>query len=285
MQLKSAVKNYLNLTKSEWNGLVILLLLTAIVLAAPWVYERWHQPTKPDFTRFEKAVKILHQAGVTAGNDDTAADIKPVLFKFNPNHLPEKQWLKLGLQPRQVRGIKNYEAHGGHFYTVADVKKMYTLTEADFKRLQPYIDLPQAGAAAAERRLKVVELNTADSATLESLKGVGPALARRIIQYRLRLGGYHQKQQLKEIYGLDAMHYQDIQAQFWVNPRKIKKLKLNKVELEDLKNFPYLSYKQANAIVQYRHQHGDYETFDELQQIVILDDKVLQKIKPYFTLN
>lgn len=267
----------------------MLVLLIIGVLAAPFVYEHYHQEPEVNFSRLNKAVAQLKAAGITEmANDESIAD-KPVnkavkLFDFDPNDLPSAKWQALGLTDRQIKGIKNYEVKGGRFYTKADVRKMYTLTPKDYVRLEPYIQISNVDSKGADHIL-VVELNTADSAQLTQLKGIGPGFARRIIQYRTRLGGFHSKQQLKEIFGMDDMHYRDVQAQFTVNARKVKKLNVNEVELEDLKNFPYLSYKQANALVQYRKQHGNYETFDELRNIAIIDEIVLRKIKPYLMIK
>jgi competence protein ComEA len=287
--VKSSVKNYFTITKTEWNGLVVLVLLIISVMVAPSVYEHYHQEPEMNFSRLNKAVAQLKAAGVTEmANDESMAD-KPVnnaakLFNFDPNNLPAAKWQALGLATRQIKGIKNYEAKGGRFYTKADVRKMYTLTPQDYARLEPYIQISNVDSKVADHII-VVELNTADSAQLTQLKGIGPGFARRIIQYRTRLGGFHSKQQLKEIFGMDDMHYRDVQAQFTVNVRKVKKLDVNAVELEDLKNFPYLSYKQANALVQYRKQHGNYESFDELRNIAIMDEVVLHKIKPYLIIK
>ena len=46
-----------------------------------------------------------------------------------------------------------------------------------------------------------VELNSADSVTLQLLHGIGPAYARRIVNYRDRLGGFVSTTQLLEVYG------------------------------------------------------------------------------------
>ncbi|MDT3404516.1 helix-hairpin-helix domain-containing protein [Mucilaginibacter terrae] len=285
--MKTRIKNYLSVTKTEWNGLIILLLLIVAVLIAPYVYNRFYKEQPVNFKRLEIAVAQLKKAGVTGDipeEEGNRSKVPLVLFKFKPNNLPAAQWQKLGLTERQIKGIKNYEAKGGRFYTKADVKKMYTLTADDYKRLEPYIDLPASNYGDI-KPLTIVELNTADSAKLTRLKGIGPAFARRIVQYRKRLGGYHSKQQLKEVFGIDDMQYRDIQAQFTVNVRKLKKININAAEYDDLKNFPYLSYKQMNAVIQYRKQHGDYETFDELSNVAILDEAVLKKIKPYIVLK
>lgn len=286
--MKTRIKNYLNVTKTEWNGLVVLVILIVAVLLWPYVYRQLHQPSKVNFTKLNLAVAELKKAGVTGDmaeeEDDSIRAKTARLFKFNPNNLPASKWKTLGLSERQIKGIKNYEAKGGRFYTRADVKKMYTLSADDYKRIEPYIDLPAEGAGNT-KPVMIVELNTADSATLTRLKGIGPAFARRIVQYRKRLGGFHSKQQLKEVFGIDDMHYRDIQGQFTLNARKLKKININKAEYDDLKNFPYLNYKQMNAVIQYRKQHGEYETFDELSNVAILDDAVLKKIKPYIALK
>jgi competence protein ComEA len=285
--LKSPVKNYLTLTKTEWNGLVVLVLMITAVIAAPYVYQRFHKYEPVNFQKFNVALAQLKRAGVTGNSaideekeNDLAASLK--LFAFNPNNLPANQWQKLGLTARQIRGIKNYEAKGGKFYSKADVKKMYTITPQDYKRLQPYINLPEEEEInKVAKPLIIVELNTADSATLTSLNGIGPAFARRIVQYRTRLGGFHNKHQLQEIVGMDNMRYQDVQGQFTIDKRKVKRFNVNQIEFEDIKDFPYLNFKQMNAIIQYRKQHGNYELFSELGNIAILDKTDLKKIKPY----
>lgn len=276
------VKNHLALNKTQWNGLVVMVALIAMAVAAPYVYAYLHPPEPVDFSQLQRAVAQLKKAGYTGDTSQhTTASTPSKLFAFDPNHLPITKWKQLGLTDRQIKGIKNYEAAGGRFYSKADVQKMYTLSAADYHQLEPYIKLPERSAAAK----RVVELNTADSAALAALKGVGPGLARRIIQYRMRLGGFHSKKQLMEIYGMDAMHYQDIQGQFRVNARKIRKIDINNVELADIKDMPYLSYKQANALIQYRKQHGNYEHFDELSNVAILDAGVLKKLKPYILIR
>ncbi|WP_295768241.1 helix-hairpin-helix domain-containing protein [uncultured Mucilaginibacter sp.] len=287
--MKARIKNYLLLTKTEWNGLIVLVLLIAGALAAPAINRRLNVEKPVKFKKVDLAVAELQRAGVKPYLNDeeeiASAHLQVKLFKFNPNKLPVESWQRLGLSLRQIKGIKNYEASGGRFITKADVKKMYTLTAEDYQRLQPYINLPaDKQLNIAEHRL-VVELNTADSATLTKLKGIGPAFAHRIIQYRTRLGGFYKKQQLTEVFGLDEIYYKDIQQQFTVDRKRIKKRNVNAAEYEDLKNFPYLSYKQVNAIVQYRKQHGNYESVEELSNVAIIDLATLKKAGPYLTVQ
>lgn len=129
----------------------------------------------------------------------------------------------------------------------------------------------------------VIELNSADTTKLTELNGIGSSFARRIISYRDRLGGFYKKEQLKEVFGLDSEKYAGLQLQVSVDPSKISKIHINAVTFEGLSRFPYLSFKQMNAIIQFREQHGEYESMSDLGNVAILDQATLQKIKPYIT--
>jgi competence protein ComEA len=284
--MKAPVKNYLSVTKKEWNGMVVLIILIALILAAPYAYQTIHKDNTINFKEFDKAAAILGKADVASDEDnDLAGNRKPLnsrLFTFNPNNLPEADWQKLGLSDHQVKVIKNYEAKGGRFYSKEDVKKMYSLTDADYQRLEPYINLPARDiyskkAAAGE----IIDINSADSAKLTMVRGIGPSFARRIIRYRERLGGFHSKEQLKEVFGIDEAKYAEIKNGVTVKGNHLTKLNVNTATFDQLRRFPYLSFKQMNAIIEYHNQHGDYESIDDMKNIAILDDGILRKIEPY----
>jgi competence ComEA-like helix-hairpin-helix protein len=286
LQMKTPVKNYLSVTKKEWNGMVVLIILIALILAAPYAYQTIRKDNTINFKEFDKAAAMLSKADSTStaanGPESSRSSLKAALFAFNPNNLPEAEWEKLGLSADQVKVIKNYEAKGGRFYAKTDVKKIYAITDADYKRLEPYINLPATGnytkkAAPGE----IIEINGADSAKLTMIRGVGPSFARRIIRYRDRLGGFYRKEQLKEVFGIDDSKYAEIKNGIAVNGSHITRLDINKATFDQLRRFPYLSFKQINAIVEYHNQHGDYESIADMKNIAILDDGILRKIGPY----
>ena len=130
---------------------------------------------------------------------------------------------------------------------------------------------------------ETVELNTADSSALTRIHGIGPSFARRIIAYRQKLGGFLSKEQLKEVYGLDSEKYAEINNQIRLDASRVKKFDINTVDFEALRHFPYLSYKQANAVIQYRVQHGNYQSLNDMRDIALLNDEILSKIAPYIT--
>ncbi|MBM3213953.1 helix-hairpin-helix domain-containing protein [Candidatus Poribacteria bacterium] len=60
---------------------------------------------------------------------------------------------------------------------------------------------PSAADAVQDRATRV-NLNTADSATLQTLPGIGPVLAERIIAYRKEAGGFHSVDDLIDVRGI-----------------------------------------------------------------------------------
>ncbi|HEY4195249.1 MAG TPA: helix-hairpin-helix domain-containing protein [Mucilaginibacter sp.] len=210
--MKSTIKNYLSVTKKEWNGLVVLVILIVLILAAPYAYQLCRKDSTINTKDFNAALAVLDKAKKSQPGDYPAN--APVLYK------------------KAAPGT-------------------------------------------------VIELNAADLATLTTLHGIGPSFARRIIGYRNRLGGFYNKEQLKEVFGLDSLTYTGLQAQVTVDPSHIKKIPVNKVTFEELSHFPYLSYKQMNAIIRFREQHGDYESISDMKNIAIMNDEILRKIGPY----
>ncbi|UOE48219.1 helix-hairpin-helix domain-containing protein [Mucilaginibacter sp. SMC90] len=285
--MRPQIRNYLSVTKKEWNGMVVLIILIAMVLLAPYVFRANRKDNTINFKAFDKPIAdadktddLIADENIFAGNRKTTP---PALFKFNPNNLSLNSWIKLGLTEHQAQVVKHYEEKGGRFFTKADVQKMYSISPAQYKVLEPYINLPD-GPAYHTNKVKpgeVVEINTADSARLTMIRGIGPAFARRIVHYRQRVGGFYSKEQLKEVYGIDEEKYNQIKEGVAVDGKQIVKVNINKATFNELKRFPYLSYKQMDAIVAYRDEHGNYNTLTDLKNIAILNDGILRKIGPY----
>jgi len=187
----------------------------------------------------------------------------------------------------------NYTNKGGKFYKAEDLEKMYTISPEMYKKLFPYVRIEnQAGRFKKEdfiyekkeyvkKAPVVVDINTADSAQLDEIKGVGGAFANRILKYRERLGGFFKKEQLMEVYGLDSAKYNEIKNQVTLSRVPLRIVNINTAQFNDLKGNPYLTYKQINAIIQYRKQHGNYTSPADLKRIVILNQQVIDQITPY----
>ena len=69
---------------------------------------------------------------------------------------------------------------------------------------------PEETETAPEGMASRVNLNTADAAALESLPGIGPALAQRIIDYRMANGPFQTTAEIQDVRGIGAGIYAKI---------------------------------------------------------------------------
>ncbi|NCC98152.1 MAG: hypothetical protein EOL95_00410 [Bacteroidia bacterium] len=116
-----------------------------------------------------------------------------------------------------------------------------------------------------------IELNSADTTELKSLRGIGSGFAHRIVKFRNKLGGFYCKEQLLEVYGLDENIYNLIKDEVLVDASTIKKIKVNELSIKELKSHPYISYYQALAIVNLRDANAD-KKLHSADEIAISDD-------------
>ncbi len=216
---------------------------------------------------------------------ETIVHKKNERFSFNPNNLSSEDWRKLGLTDNQIRSLKKYELKGGKFRKKEDVKRMFCISKELYDSLEPYINIPQeitsnTTNSSGINETNLLELNSADSAQLTTLKGIGPFYAKSIIKYRNLLGGFYSKEQLMEVWKLDKEKYELVEKYFTVDKNKIIKIGLNSCTASELKH-PYLNWKMVNGIISYRNKHGNFTTVEDVLKTDILDESTFLKMAPY----
>ena len=135
--------------------------------------------------------------------------------------------------------------------------------------------------SAKRKFLEVIDINEADTTAFIALPGIGSKLANRIISFREKLGGFYSVDQVGETHNLPDSTHQRVKSFLKVGDKQVKKININTADANTLKTHPYIRWNVANAIIQYRGQHGDYKSVDELKQIAIITPEVFEKISPY----
>lgn len=130
------------------------------------------------------------------------------------------------------------------------------------------------------------DINKADSVQFKAVRGIGKVLSSRIIKYRNLLGGYVSKQQLKEVYGLQDSVILALDSLTFLEPQfQPQYLNINTLSTAELRRHPYIGFKEAEAIVNYRFQHGNYEAIEDLSQVKLLDSAAISRLKPYLSFS
>lgn len=136
-------------------------------------------------------------------------------------------------------------------------------------------------AAANSQRHFPIELNGADSASLVSVRGIGPLTASRIMRYRDLLGGYASVAQLGEIVGMTDENYAMILQQIYVDSGVITKIDINFATPQQMKGHPYIPPRTIDKISKQRQLKGGWRTIDELVRENILTQQQAARLAPY----
>ena len=132
----------------------------------------------------------------------------------------------------------------------------------------------------------ILGLNSADSVDLRKIRGIGKVLSKRIVKYRNILGGFYSIDQLKEVYGIDSLLYEEIKTNFNIDTNLIEKININMINEEELSKHPYISRYEAKGIITYReYKNGRINNLKDLLQNNILTMDAYNRVYKYLSIN
>lgn len=289
--------NYLNFTTREKSGIAGLLILIALLYFLPdLLFKDKDYSTK--LKAFHNDIALLDTGNAEEPNYEyTNNDYqKTELFEpfyFDPNTVEPQSLEKFGIPQYIINRFIKFRNAGAKFYKKEDFKKLYGLKPNLYQRMAPYIRIEgkiksaeynnsaQSEYKKSEFKIEIIELNSADSLTLLSVKGIGPYLSSKIIKYRNALGGYVKIEQLYEIFTIKPEQVDAIKPYISINADIIKLINVNTSDYFKLNGHPYISSKEANAIIQFRKQHGIYKVKADLEKVLLLSKEMIAKIEPY----
>jgi competence protein ComEA len=293
-------KEYFNFTKGERNAFFVLLVLILLASIYPMLDVDVFKDYPADFSKLE--AKTLPTGKDSMDEQDPQGDFQEYpdkkdkfireRFSFDPNTASVAQLESLGFRSYIARRIEKYRASGGRFRVKGDLLKVYGIDQALVRNLWQEISLPEniereytpktwEKKEYAPKATALIDINTADTSQLISLPGIGSKLAKRIVEFRNKLGGFYSLDQLKEVYGLKPETINMVLPKLSLDISAIQYISINDVDMASLDAHPYISRAQAAAIVEYRKQHGEFRSMNDLEKVRALDEKLLNKVKNY----
>ena len=257
-----------------------------------------------DFERLAPYIRLENEQHEWGKNAQTAPQYLPQislnLHAFDPNIAPETELLAMGLSQKVVTTLSNFRQKGGFFSKKEDFQKIYGVTPELYLMIEPYIQIADnqenksknknatitnTNSINAPTLPKRIDPNSATEADWLQVRGIGRIFAARIVEYREKLGGFVNPNQLKEINGLPDSTYQYILPLLNpIAPTSVRKLKINRVTLEEIRH-PYISRKQAEIIIRYRTNHSIFTNILDFQKIGIMSNDNLERLRPYLDFN
>lgn len=228
---------------------------------------------------------------------------KPIIyFPFDPDTMSNQNWVDFGFSQKQARVINNFKLSIGGFKGPEDLSKCFVISQEKIKEMTPFMAFkskepeirsnkdkapieinPFAGEVKNEELFIPLELNSADSVALLSIKGIGPYFAGKITAYKNQLGGFVNTDQLLEIWLVDSQKLKIIAPQIRIDTLLIARLPINRITAKELKNHPYFNWNLSNAIISYRNQHGLFQSKKDLKKVKIVSDSLLIRLGSYLS--
>jgi competence protein ComEA len=160
----------------------------------------------------------------------------------------------------------------------------------------------------AERRKQplaageVIDLNKATEVELDRLPGVGPALARAILESRQREGAFRSLRDLRRVPGLGQKKVSQLQPYTTLPesaagdgaapthggagkrppPAKARpsRVNLNRASAQELETLPGIGPARARAIIRWREEHGRFRRVEDVLGVPGVGPATLERLRP-----
>ena len=301
------------MSKKQWIGFAILVLLVTAVECCVYFTRRWadrqphpellaFQPEREE--QFQQYLDSLRDAEYAARRSQYAYS-KPVIHlqPFDPNTADSTLLVTVGLRPWMAHNLIRYRQAGKVFRRPDDLRRLYGMTDSLYATLAPYIQIDtlaidtisglyrgrtgiksesKADSSIFSYHIKrdtILDLNTADTSELQLLRGIGRYTAIRIVRYRQALGGYYSVNQLYEISELPADRIDSILPHLYADTVLITPIDVNRASVKQLQRHPYISYRQAEQVYDLRRRKLRLQSMDELSGVFAPGE--CQRIAPY----
>ena len=284
-------KDFFYYSRSERRAVYVLLVLIALLLGGIWMLP---EPELP----MEVQVSKVDSLSIKKSRQEFSPKRKSYQLKnFNPNVADSVELASLGIPPYIVRNILKYRQRGGRFVTAEFFSRIYGLSEEKFNELKPYIQIPKVvvknnpkkdsdsvfkPVRVKEKVFKypkgtLVDVNLADTTELKKIPGIGSGIAKAIVSYRNRLGGFYSLEQLNEIEWFSSA----LMEWFKLEKPSVHQLNINEAGLDKLRAHPYLNFYQAKAIIEHRKKRGPIKNLSQLSLYEEFTEKDLKRLSAY----
>jgi len=287
------IKSHFVFNRQQRNGILFLILLISGLLVAysflDFSKEDVLEVNTPELICLQKELDSLRKAEIDKR--------KPKIYPFNPNFITDFKGYTLGMSPIEIDRLHQFRAQDKWINSVQDFQKITKVSDSLLKVIRPYFKFPDWVTNPKPKKknykgfkekkfAEKIDLNKATVKDLQKISGIGDALSKRIVTYRLKLGGFTEDSQLYNVYGLENQVVLRALNEFTVKtPKKIIKMNINTISASDIATIPGISFDLAKRIWEYRVLREGIEVFSELEKIEGMSKRKLLGIQLYLTLE
>ena len=269
------LKSHFRYPKSQRNGIFFLLLiivfLQGIFFFVDFSSEEAVTISEKELVAFELEMDSLKNAEL--GNN-----IRKI-YPFNPNFITDFKGYQLGMNTKEIDQLIAFRAQGKYINSTKQFQEITGVNDSLLATISPYFKFPDwitsgkaYGASTSktviEKSIHKKDINAASEEDLRIVNGIGEKLAKRIIDYRIKLQGFSFNDQIFEVWGLDKEVANKVLLYFEVTKQPtIQKINVNTATFKEVLVIVYLDYELTKKIFNYKNQVAEIQSIEELKKI------------------
>lgn len=260
--------------KRQRNGILFLAIII-IILQLVYFFVDFSSTEKtelntPEIVKFEKEIDSLKKIA--------SENKKSKIYPFNPSFITDFKGYQLGMTTEEIDKLLAHRSQGKYINSTAEFQKITGVSDSLLNVISPYFKFPDwvnkkpnvtlSAVETSNKNPPLKDLNYATANDLKTINGVGDKLAKRIVKYRTKLGGFLIKEQLYEVYYLDKSVANKILERFSILQKpSIKKININNATFKEVLAIPYINYELTKKIFNYRNKVTKIQSLTELKKI------------------
>ena len=182
----------------------------------------------------------------------------------------------IGFSTRQAEALIRYREQGDGIHSMNELRDCYAVSEEMADSLEHFVVL-----TPRDPHQGLVEINSADSARLRSVRGIGEKTVVAVLEYRKLLGGFVRKEQIAELKCVTSENFDKISKQIYCDSCNISKIDINFAPASQFEHHPYMSRRAAKRILETRESKGGWNSIEEMQEDSIFTKEQAKAIAPY----
>lgn len=268
------LKSLLLFNARQRKGILILLLVVVVLQLAYFLV---------DFSSNSKLVNIekelYYQRKIDSLKSLALKTQTTTVNSFNPNYITDFKGYQLGMSTVEIDRLLSYRAKGKFVNSANEFQQITKISDSLLNELKPLFKFPnwaensKSDVINFQKNVNKIDftindINKATDTDLIGVNGIGEVLAKRIIQYRNKIGGFTYNYQLYEVWNLDKTVADKVLQQFRIIEKpEIKRLNINTATFKEVLAIVYIDYELCKKIFNHKKEIAEYQTLEELKKI------------------
>ena len=209
---------------------------------------------------------------------------KQRVFRFNPNFITPSKAGRLDLTASEFKRFQAFRLQGKWINSVQEFQEVTGVSQSwlnQYFSLFKFPDFINRQKTRSSKTREKIPFLSASAQALKKIHGIGPVIAKRIIQARDQWGGISFVEELELIYGMTARLKEAILQSFSFDEKTVVTRNVNELFPSDLSEIPGIDFSLAKKIWEFVRLRQGLANIDELLLIEEIQPRLFAVIQLY----